>query len=441
MNASIDNLTCRECNHTYLTSASYVAEEMSALKRDAEPSQPTNRVPAAELNPLANPLLGRNMGRWAEVYFTAPPERREEAVQELLQQLQREDSGEQDFESKPSGSIASPPLQQSFRQDEIDRGDQKAPVAVGQAEAFDICSRCGHENEANQRFCGMCGTPLHASSNESVVREENVQPRAAAPPRVHEEPPRSSSGGFGSYSIYGSQQANYSEDASEEDHLFEFPESPNSYSYRVFIGLALALLIGTLAYMAWRGGQAASSLSQQAPQPPAQTQRSSLKAQDPDPTPDAPSTKSNSASSNSAGASAPSQSAVPSETVESAKTAPPPAPRARTTNPRTEAAPPAGTSQSLPVQPSAGGEELSMAQRYLNGSGGSRNAAQAADWLWKAVAKQNTQATVLLSDLYLHGDGVSKNCDQARILLDAAARKGNKDATERLRHMQAFGCQ
>jgi len=82
-----------------------------------------------------------------------------------------------------------------------------------------------------------------------------------------------------------------------------------------------------------------------------------------------------------------------------------------------------------------------MAQRYLNGSGGSRNAAQAADWLWKAVAKQNTQATVLLSDLYLHGDGVSKNCDQARILLDAAARKGNKDATERLRHMQAFGCQ
>jgi TPR repeat protein len=42
--------------------------------------------------------------------------------------------------------------------------------------------------------------------------------------------------------------------------------------------------------------------------------------------------------------------------------------------------------------------------------------------------------------LYLKGDGVSKNCDQARVLLDSAARAGVKDAGERLRHLQAFGC-
>jgi len=46
-----------------------------------------------------------------------------------------------------------------------------------------------------------------------------------------------------------------------------------------------------------------------------------------------------------------------------------------------------------------------------------------------------------LSDLYLRGDGVPKSCDQARLLLDAVARKGKASAAERLRNLQAFGCQ
>jgi TPR repeat protein len=41
----------------------------------------------------------------------------------------------------------------------------------------------------------------------------------------------------------------------------------------------------------------------------------------------------------------------------------------------------------------------------------------------------------------LKGDGVSKNCDQARVLLDSAARQGMAGAGERLRNLQAFGCQ
>src|SRR6478735_7289528 len=47
-------------------------------------------LPRPELNPLMNPLLGKNMGRWAQVYFTAPPEKREQAVEELLRQLEME---------------------------------------------------------------------------------------------------------------------------------------------------------------------------------------------------------------------------------------------------------------------------------------------------------------------------------------------------------------
>jgi TPR repeat protein len=83
-----------------------------------------------------------------------------------------------------------------------------------------------------------------------------------------------------------------------------------------------------------------------------------------------------------------------------------------------------------------------MAQRYLTAtSGRARDSAEGAKWLWKSIAKHNTEATLLLADLYLKGDGVSKNCDQARVLLDSAARKGSSAAGERLRNLQAFGCQ
>jgi hypothetical protein len=44
-----------------------------------------------------------------------------------------------------------------------------------------------------------------------------------------------------------------------------------------------------------------------------------------------------------------------------------------------------------------GAEELAMAQRYLNRSNGQgRNSAEAAKWLWKAMAKHNGEATLLL---------------------------------------------
>jgi TPR repeat protein len=83
-----------------------------------------------------------------------------------------------------------------------------------------------------------------------------------------------------------------------------------------------------------------------------------------------------------------------------------------------------------------------MAERYLTSKRGqARDSAQAAQWLWKAIAKHNGPATLQLADLYLKGDGVPKNCEQARVLLDSAALRGMKGAGERLRNLQAFGCQ
>ena len=47
------------------------------------------------LNPLfQNPVLGQHMGRWAEVYFTNPPEKRREAVQQLLRELAADSKAE-----------------------------------------------------------------------------------------------------------------------------------------------------------------------------------------------------------------------------------------------------------------------------------------------------------------------------------------------------------
>lgn len=86
-----------------------------------------------------------------------------------------------------------------------------------------------------------------------------------------------------------------------------------------------------------------------------------------------------------------------------------------------------------------GGEELAMARHFLDGP--AHDSGEAVKWLWKSIAKQNSEATLVLADLYLKGDGVSKNCDQARVLLDSAARKGVSGAGERLRNLPAFGCQ
>jgi TPR repeat protein len=86
-----------------------------------------------------------------------------------------------------------------------------------------------------------------------------------------------------------------------------------------------------------------------------------------------------------------------------------------------------------------GSEEFAIAQRYLASQ--PRDSAEAAKWLWKAMAKHNGPSMVALADLYLKGDGVSKNCDQARVLLDSAAQRGMAGAGQRLRNLQAFGCQ
>ena len=98
----------------------------------------------------------------------------------------------------------------------------------------------------------------------------------------------------------------------------------------------------------------------------------------------------------------------------------------------------AATTTESPIPPSSndGREEFDQGRRYFLGEGVPKNSFMASQWLWKAVAKRNSDAVLLLSDLYASGDGVPRSCEQARILLIAAAKKGSPAAAQRLRSIE-----
>ena len=59
---------------------------------------------------------------------------------------------------------------------------------------------------------------------------------------------------------------------------------------------------------------------------------------------------------------------------------------------------------------------------------------------WRAVSKQNSEASLLLANLYLRGDGVSRSCEQGRLLLVTAAKKDVSGAAAQLRNLESTGC-
>jgi len=93
---------------------------------------------------------------------------------------------------------------------------------------------------------------------------------------------------------------------------------------------------------------------------------------------------------------------------------------------------PAATNEVPPKKPTPGTEEMAKARNA------SDTGAEAA-WLWKATAKGNPDAPVMLADLYVKGDGVPRSCEQAMVLLKTAADKENLHARNRLASMYAAG--
>jgi hypothetical protein len=414
------------------------------LPRQSDKSDGLSTLPTPELNPLLNPVLGQNMGRWAEVYFTSPPEKREQAVIELLRELQGENStAEETVNGSPSSVKA--------RASELVVASASQIVETQPAEDQQMlvrCHVCGRENPASHRFCGMCGRPVtEKKAADPPVSGLNIadlhvedpsQDELAAPAHSQE----SSRGAFyeptlrtNELSLFqSSRDFDYRDDSTDE--IFHYP--PASRSYRVYVGMALLIVLFALGYMAWRSTQATSQSAHVESQAPPAVTTEPVTTEPAAPAPAAPSAAPTDTPDRTASANQP--AATAEANPESAK------PPARTSGHKAvKAAPPTTPSSERKSQagsaPGSGAEELATAQGYLSGTEGQqRNRTEAAKWLWKAVAKHNADATLLLADLYLKGQGVGKNCDQARILLDAAARKGMKDAGERLRHLQAFGC-
>src|SRR5215471_687629 len=93
------------------------------------------------------------MGRWAEVYFTAPLDKREEAVLELLHELE---SGEEARGNSPAtGTVLKA----------VPDAEVRATMAASEQaslarESSMQCPSCGHENPVTHQFCGMCGATV-----------------------------------------------------------------------------------------------------------------------------------------------------------------------------------------------------------------------------------------------------------------------------------------
>lgn len=396
-------------------------------------------VPDRELNPLSNPLLSANLGRWAEVYFTNSPERRAQAVTVLLRELEIEAGGNPEVSDPEVSDDEASALY-----------SEQAPPPLQTVDSFTagrgiVCTACGHSNLEVHSFCGMCGFQLTSTPDENQQGKVQ-QARMAEEQDVH--------GIFGPYyTDYASRSQGCLDAASEEHDSVPIPVAlnredsglpsfarqpePVPYRYRLYVGIVLAILLGGLIYLGKQGD--VFSDGQHSPDakiiPDAQPVATAQAAQGTTNSPPLPAGK----AAEDENQPQPKPEAEPQPSADAPQQQPPrtPAPQSKLVPANTPAASP---SRAIP-EGQSGAKNLAEAQRYLDGTaGGIRDTREAVPLLWDAVAKGNAPATLILSDLYLHGDGVAQNCDQARLLLDMAAKKGVKGAAERLLHLQAFGC-
>ena len=237
-------------------------------------------LPLAELNPLLNPLLAENMGRWAEVYFTNPPERREQAILELLRELEA-DRSRQDEESNRAS----------------DSRMVRTPV---KAAAHIRCDACGRENPVSNKYCGMCGAGLGEARAYSIFGDHDSRAAFSGqedPPHIGAEE-RSAEEEQIETSVQEQHEAQYDEEIRNESYPapreFRRPSHGNGLSlfqasaetgsdesvnwadepepsspYRYYIGAVLAVIILVLGYMAWHGTQASQNSHEVSPPPPA----------------------------------------------------------------------------------------------------------------------------------------------------------------------------
>jgi len=489
-------------------------------------------LPSPELNPLTNPVLGRNMGRWAEVYFTSPPEKREQAVQELLRELERDSSAGESSAPATAGpnapcnaaeesrTFSSENFPADFSADSAENSfttsaemDPEASAAASRSysetspelaaplrEEFIQCQSCGRLALAEQKFCGACGSALPARGSVPVTAPGNgagAQVSATPEPGLElgAQADRLRDEKFESERIAEEGKLREETFAGQNDDqkIEQFPAPVDAVLYdrqliwaqgvkpitddvpRLFLdqqrarqrrsrglmGAALAILVATLFYVGARGTTAwlrAHDVARNAAAKVDPADGRSSADESPLPAPPkrddvAPAVVVHASSPTAAGYSAarpndkqnendkknPEENNGSGTAASSQKSMVPTNAADVRLNPLDDHA----LGDHAPADHGGhGAEELAIAESFLSGTQGkARDSSEAAQWLWKAVGKQNAAAALLLSDLYVTGDGVPRNCDQARLLLDAAARKGVPGAGERIRDLPNRGCE
>lgn len=411
------------------------------------------------------------MGRWAEVYFTAAPEKREEAVLELLRELgaappvpPAANTPERLARESPQPFATSPQV------------PTPSPESIEEVEQeWIVCETCGGRNTVGNRFCGMCATPLPQANNATLSPTKGMWGSTATRPNdITNEHTSDQDERYG-YKNSRQEDTRYENGRYENGHadqefhepigleaaaesrasrsstsnwpdrpavpslIPEYDEAPSRR--RLYVGAMIALIIAGLVYFAWRKSSAASESAHTLPAPVPAVSETQPAASDQAPPPTEQAGSNPVPSSKAQAALQRSPAAASGRPVRKSDIA------GRQTNPAPTAVPALPTSDQAggPIVASIqdnGAAELVVAENYLNGTHGkTRDTGEAAKWLWRSFGKKNGAAALLLSELYVRGDGVPQNCDQARLLLDAAARKGTSGAAEQLRNLPSRGCQ
>jgi hypothetical protein len=166
----------------------------------------TPEAPApSELNPLTNPLLEQNLGRWAKVYFGAPPAKREQAVNRLLEEIKRESAA----------GTSDPPSRPYFATDP----KFQRPV----------CAACRHQNPPGHKFCSRCGQVLTPGPPGPTENLSTTPILEALPPNSTSEAPWLHDQAFSSLEDSG---------------------APHGRGWKYLVGAAVLALAG-FAYLHW----------------------------------------------------------------------------------------------------------------------------------------------------------------------------------------------
>ena len=370
-------------------------------------------LPNPDLNPLTNPTLGRNLGKWAQVYFTNPPEKRDDALSELLRELETTPQVEQATEV---------PGVQGENGGSSNGSSGQTLTSNSTAAITNLsCPQCERNNAPEQWFCGYCGFPLRGTA-----------PSVASATQAVEGPPVRPS----QFPTSRMSEAQHTDlQWLRERSLAGFRSSNHaSHPFRSLLLIVFVLGLGGLAYHYWHGraaGPATTGSTQPRASQDAKFVSPAANMAQPDPLAAAPIRQRPPASERRQP-----QERNSSKTL-ALKAASAPTTSRKPASPSTAGLPVAD--EGLPLN-DKGERELAIAETFLRSGGSARDPGEAAKWLWKSVAKHNTTALVRLAGLYKRGDGVSKSCDQAQLLLVAAAKRGSVQAGQELKRLQTSGC-